>query len=43
MKKVWKRALAMLLVVLMIGGATPIGVLADMNWTMKMLRGGITV
>ena len=32
MKKVWKRTLAMLLVVLMIGGAAPIGALAEMEW-----------
>ena len=32
MKKIWKRTIAMLLVVLMIGGAAPLGALAEMDW-----------
>ena len=32
MKKMWKKAIAMLLVVIMIGGAAPLGTLADMEW-----------
>ncbi|MBR5620346.1 MAG: leucine-rich repeat protein, partial [Clostridia bacterium] len=32
MKNIWKRTLAMLLVVVMVGGAAPLGALADMDW-----------
>ena len=32
MKKMWKRTLAMLLVVIMVGGAAPLGALAELDW-----------
>ncbi|MBR5619937.1 MAG: leucine-rich repeat protein [Clostridia bacterium] len=32
MKKIWKRILAILMVIFLIAGAAPIGVLAELNW-----------